>query len=386
MAISLLKGKPRSGKSYEAVRYHILPAVQEGRKVVTNIPLNIEEFVKICGPQARDLIDVYPFDFKNPYGNERGLPFLSDPDDYVKYENWKDENGKDYGPLFVIDECHFHFPTHTTGKSIIPADLTQRQLNFFSGHGHWGFDFILSTQSDRKLNKLLREDIEICFEVRKVRAHFESSYSRKTSYYGEPRTTGLISSEVRKYEPQYFRLYKSHTQSNAPVEEAAVKDIKKWYQSGMARMTVFMLLLSLLGLLYLMFGSSSSAEPMMKSVKTSVSEAPSAANGVRRVPSKPSYKYRDIPFSNFELYITGYSDSSYYDSNGRWHLQHDVYFEAEKSGYIMNLKLSDLYLAGYDVAVYGDCMVRLTYGDYSKLIYCQERRSSDNEDLVPTLG
>ncbi|MFN1568607.1 zonular occludens toxin domain-containing protein, partial [Vibrio harveyi] len=53
MAISLLKGKPRSGKSYEAVRYHILPAIQEGRKVVTNIPLNIDEFVKICGSQVK---------------------------------------------------------------------------------------------------------------------------------------------------------------------------------------------------------------------------------------------------------------------------------------------------------------------------------------------
>lgn len=385
MAITLLKGKPRSGKSYEAVRYHILPAIQEGRKVVTNIPLNIDEFVKIFGSQVRELIDVYPFDFKKPYGNERGLPYLSDPEDYIKYETWKDDNGKDYGPLFVIDECHFHFPTHTAGKSVIPQDLTQKQLNFFSGHGHWGFDFLLLTQSDRKLNKLLREDIEICFEVRKVRAHSDSSYSRKTSYYGEPRTTGLISTETRKYESQYFALYKSHTQSNAPVEEAAVKDIKKWYQSGMAKMTICMFSLSFFALIYLLFGSDeSSASTPIVSSQPSSSTPPVLS---KKTELTKSYKYRDIPFSNFDLYITGYSDSSYYDSQGRWHLQHDVYFEAEKGGYIISLNLSDFYLAGYDVSVYGGCMVRLTYGDYSKLIYCQGERSSSNEsDVVPSLG
>ncbi|MCE7575776.1 zonular occludens toxin domain-containing protein [Aliivibrio fischeri] len=383
MAITLLKGKPRSGKSYEAVRYHILPAIQEGRKVVTNIPLNVDEFVKIFGTQVRELIDVYPFDFKNPYGNERGLPYLSDPEDYIKYETWKDDNAKEYGPLFVIDECHFHFPTHTTGKSVIPQDLTQKQLNFFSGHGHWGFDFLLLTQSDRKLNKLLREDIEICFEVRKVRAHSDSSYSRKTSYYGEPRATGLINTEVRKYESQYFALYKSHTQSNAPVEEAAVKDIKKWYHSGMAKMTIFMFSLSFFGLMYLIFGSN---ETSASTPVVSTQSPPEASPAPKKSPVI-TQKYRDIPFSNFDLYISGYSDSSYYDSEGRWHLQHDVYFEAEKAGYIVSLKLSDLFLAGYDVSVYGDCMVRLTYGDYSKLIYCQgQRSSSGSADVVPGLG
>ncbi|MFB9215678.1 zonular occludens toxin domain-containing protein, partial [Vibrio sinaloensis] len=52
-----LAGRPRSGKSYEAVVYHIIPAVKEGRKVITNIPLNIDKFKKIFGDKA-DLIEV----------------------------------------------------------------------------------------------------------------------------------------------------------------------------------------------------------------------------------------------------------------------------------------------------------------------------------------
>lgn len=39
---NLLLGKSGSGKSYEACVYHILPALKAGRKVITNLPLNIE--------------------------------------------------------------------------------------------------------------------------------------------------------------------------------------------------------------------------------------------------------------------------------------------------------------------------------------------------------
>jgi zona occludens toxin len=45
--INGLSGRPGSGKSYEAVVTHILPALQQGRKIVTNIPLNIEWFVSV---------------------------------------------------------------------------------------------------------------------------------------------------------------------------------------------------------------------------------------------------------------------------------------------------------------------------------------------------
>lgn len=37
--IYAIVGRPRSGKSYESVVYHIIPAIQSGRKVITNIPL-----------------------------------------------------------------------------------------------------------------------------------------------------------------------------------------------------------------------------------------------------------------------------------------------------------------------------------------------------------
>ncbi|MGB6097665.1 MAG: zonular occludens toxin domain-containing protein [Comamonas thiooxydans] len=55
--INGLEGIPGSGKSYEAVAYHVLPALQAGRKVITNLPLNIDALAAI-DPTYRDLVEV----------------------------------------------------------------------------------------------------------------------------------------------------------------------------------------------------------------------------------------------------------------------------------------------------------------------------------------
>ena len=42
--INLTLGQPGGGKSYEAVAFHIIPAIEQGRKVITNLALKIDVF------------------------------------------------------------------------------------------------------------------------------------------------------------------------------------------------------------------------------------------------------------------------------------------------------------------------------------------------------
>ncbi|MBF4327676.1 assembly protein, partial [Vibrio anguillarum] len=56
--IYAIVGRPRSGKSYESVVYHIIPAIKAGRKVVTNVSLNISYFQKVFGNDVLKLIKV----------------------------------------------------------------------------------------------------------------------------------------------------------------------------------------------------------------------------------------------------------------------------------------------------------------------------------------
>ena len=55
--INGLEGIPGSGKSYEATVYHVLAALQTGRLVITNLPLNVEVFAAI-DPAYRSLIQI----------------------------------------------------------------------------------------------------------------------------------------------------------------------------------------------------------------------------------------------------------------------------------------------------------------------------------------
>ena len=107
MTTNILLGVPGSGKSYEAVAFHIIPAIEEGRKVVTNLPLNIQHFKDVYGQEKADLIKLISSSPQNP------IPFKS-LEDYQ--DDWKNEKGQ--ACLFVIDECHRPLPLGSTDKKI----------------------------------------------------------------------------------------------------------------------------------------------------------------------------------------------------------------------------------------------------------------------------
>lgn len=375
MAITLVKGRPGAGKSYEVVVNHIIPNVKEGRKVVTNIPLNIDHFVLIFGESVKTLLEVVPFDF------DGGHVYLSDPEDYKKYQDWKNEKGQ--GCLFVLDECHLMFPLSGRGKG--QSDLAERQIRFFSGHRHYGFDFIFLTQSDKKLNRLLREDIEICIEVRKNRAISDNAYRRYVYYYGDGKKGGLIEQDSRKYEKQFFPFYKSHTKSDGDVKEANVKDMKRWHQSWGLRITTLLLVVGMImtfNVLSTMFGEKETPTVKQPSMPASSPEQIKPASS----PKLSQQSFQGLPFGSFEIFIEGYSDSSYVDDNGIYHLQKQVYFSAQnQSNFQLALKLDDFYLAGYEVSVYGPCMVRLTYGESTKLVYCRGHRV-ENDSVIGSVA
>jgi len=55
--INGLEGIPGSGKSYEAVVYHVLHALKRRRLVITNLPLDLEAFAAI-DPDWLHLIEI----------------------------------------------------------------------------------------------------------------------------------------------------------------------------------------------------------------------------------------------------------------------------------------------------------------------------------------
>jgi hypothetical protein len=66
--INLIIGRPGGDKSYEAVKYHILPAIKAGRKIITNLSLNIDTFVQVFGADVSNLIAIVKTEYDD-FGN-----------------------------------------------------------------------------------------------------------------------------------------------------------------------------------------------------------------------------------------------------------------------------------------------------------------------------
>lgn len=232
--INGLEGIPGSGKSYEAVVYHVLPMLGDGRKVITNLPLVVELFAAI-DPSYRALIELrikpskvlgtWDADRVDEQGKGMAFELFKDGPQAVDakvtvfghvwdfYSDWKHpETGQ--GPVFIVDEAHVAMPDIGTDKQVI---------EWFKLHRHFNADVLLMTQSFRDMNQPIARLMAMLVVCRKADILGKSDkYIRKVKagYRG-----AVISTEERPYKAQYFCLYKSHTQGNS-VAESAAKDVK----------------------------------------------------------------------------------------------------------------------------------------------------------------
>lgn len=219
--INLLIGAPGGGKSYEATVFHILPALQAGRMVVTNLPCNVEEFSRL-DPRYRAQLCVLDD------SDKANRPFRT-VDDFTRW-NWKDEQ-TGVGPLLVIDEAHEVMRNGSTSTAV---------KDFAARHRHTGQDWLLITQSIGKLEREIRDLTQLTYFVRKKTAWGQADrYIRKVYDGLKGKGDGnCVQTGERVYEKKFFRLYKSHTASNKAVQEAFASDVnpryKKFQRAGFA--------------------------------------------------------------------------------------------------------------------------------------------------------
>lgn len=227
--INGLEGIPGSGKSYEAVAMHVLPALRAGRLVITNLPLLVAAFTAldesylgliqlrtktqpVLGKWDAEAVDDagngHAFELlPGPFEKPENIPVFGSVWDY--YSPWKHPvTGS--GPLFIIDEAHLALP-------VIRCE--QQVIEWFKLHRHFNADVLLATQSFRDLNQPVARLIAMLIKCRKADILGKKDcYIRKVhaGYRG-----AVISTEERKYNPAFFALYRSHSQGNSVAESSA---------------------------------------------------------------------------------------------------------------------------------------------------------------------
>jgi zona occludens toxin len=386
-----ISGKPGGGKSYEAVVTHIIKVITVNkRKVVTNLPLNIEHFCSVYGEYCRDLIVVVDGQFHN-YGGER--PF-SKKEHYLQYEDWANEKGQKV--YFFIDECHLAMPMQGTDKAL---------CEFYSMHRHYGFDMMLITQNFRKVNRDIRDMIQNHYRaIKKSMMGQDDKYILKIHDGASSSKASEVATHERTYEKKYFAFYQSHTKSDVSVDESKSADIKTWYSHWSIKASVCFFVFAIF--IFSKAFSDMSEKPTPKSFgeleptiekpvdsnnKGSFDELSPKPSLKKQSPKKPlterdneyfemvakSKKYH--PYYKVSLSISGYAE---YKEDGRQ--TKTVYFSANQNGqHVFTLKSIDLLLAGYDVRVLTACAVRIKYLDYEDFITCDAPRQGMG---VPVVG
>jgi zona occludens toxin (predicted ATPase) len=207
MAIVFITGSPGAGKSYYAVKRIVEDLKKDTNLVVSNIDgLDRAKLSFYLGKEVNNLWTLDEFlatvlSFCNLHydGNYRNA-FLT----ILNVDYWKRFIlPKLFGELgyrkviFYLDEF----------QSIIDEDteLTQLQKFFFDYHRHLGLDFYIITQSIQRMNKAIRNLVEIELRLVSLRVFGISNIAvLKTIIGGVPVKKTLI-----KYDPKIFALYRS---------------------------------------------------------------------------------------------------------------------------------------------------------------------------------
>ncbi|MEG3344491.1 zonular occludens toxin domain-containing protein [Pseudoalteromonas sp. B5MOD-1] len=368
-----ISGKTGGGKSYEAVVRHIIPTVTEHkRKVVTNLPLNVEHFCSIYGEYCRDLIEVIDGEFHN-YGGQR--PF-SKKEHYLQYEDWQNEEGNRV--YFFVDECHLALPQQGTDKEV---------KQFYDMHRHYGFDIMLITQNFRKVDRDIRDLVANHYRaIKKSMMGQDDKYILKVHDGSSATNATVVATHEREYEAKYFKFYKSHTKSDQSVKEAAPSDIKKWYDNWFIKGSIVFFIVALF-LLYLGFKKQSKIdETNTKLVSDSSVATQTSMPGQTPVPAtnqilaqqaeikellakqkkEQEAEEKKHPFYKVGLHIAGWAE---YTELGK--ITKNYYLSASQNGqHIFELSLRDLVLAGYTVAVRSSCVIEIQYRKYHDFITC----------------
>lgn len=191
------EGLPGAGKSYEACLFHILPALKQGRRVVTNIEgINLEKFSEHSGIPVPML--------------ERFIVCIDHPeikDIEEKCEAQKQSmlevSGSD--DLVVIDEIQDLFPTE---RQKLPTEW----MNYIASHRHEGQDIILMGQCFRDIHAAWRRRTQRKIVFTKMTGvGLDNRYKWEAYEATTSEKFNKIASGTRNYEAQYFGLYASHT-------------------------------------------------------------------------------------------------------------------------------------------------------------------------------
>jgi zona occludens toxin len=209
-------GLPGAGKSYSAVDAAIIPALEEKRRIVTNLPLNLDAVGKDFFGGDIDLM--------------RSLVQIVDSDDLKQAGFFNDIAG---GSLVVLDEVWRLWKSGTKTSSV-----SEEHMSFVKEHRHRSdengrsLDIVLVTQNLVDIATFLREMVETTVITRKLTAvgadtKFQRFYCQGAIKGFECSEGAVLKDEFGSYDPKIYQYYKTHMNANPMMGGALKVDEKR---------------------------------------------------------------------------------------------------------------------------------------------------------------
>ncbi|MET0082675.1 MAG: zonular occludens toxin domain-containing protein [Sedimenticola sp.] len=193
-------GLPGSGKSYGVVENVIIPALEEGRTIITNIPLNEIEIYRHLHEKGIKKLDIRNLDIQQ----------AQDTPEYL--------SSFPGGSVIVIDECWRLWPA-----GLKTNQVPEKHKSFLAEHRHRvgqdgrSQEIILVTQDLAQIAAFARQLIEETYRSVKLTAIGQKDKYRIDVYSGAVMGNNPRGQRLRqifgKYKKTVFRFYSSHTMS-----------------------------------------------------------------------------------------------------------------------------------------------------------------------------
>lgn len=369
----LIIGKSGSGKGYEVCAYHILVALTQGRKVITNMPLVIEKWAAI-DPSFPALIEMRKRAMPirgtwEPTREQGAYHLFDDPSDIIipdvmarpfanvwdYYDTWRHPETKT-GALFVIDEA----------QNVIPRGKTSQDVEEWSAlHRHFVNDVLFITQSYGKLSQAIRDNIQMVYRLtKKVAWGQPNKYIRKVQdgIRGE-----VLNVTERTYNPAYFGLWVSQTQGGSG-EEYGANDIVPLYKHWSFKGAAICFIVVLIGTsLMLNRDKQTQPPPKVQSVHVEQSAqpahvAPDQPPTVEAQPRGPDQKVH--PYQGNSMHLAAMARGKRFRDGVEQNYLNGFITIAQNGQPVSRVSFDDLREAGYQIEAQSNRIVSVTYKGY----------------------
>ena len=228
-------GLPRSGKSYSAVEFTLIPALDEGRQIVTNMPLNMDAIQERWPDAKIKFIDLDEFAHTIQPDGKGGHRIVRPRANMPELKMLKDEVPP--GAQCIFDELWRIWPSGMKTDRV-PDD----HKSFLAEHGHMvgedgrATDILLITQDLGQIASFVKMLVDKTAITTKLDGLGSGKRAKVNFYQGSVTgQRGPAAQHIRtttiKYKPEVYKLYKSHTMSvtgKAGVEKRSDSRMSLW--------------------------------------------------------------------------------------------------------------------------------------------------------------